>query len=124
MISNILTVIMFIYFIVSAIIYAVPTYRFWKRSYAEMLEYLYSKNMVEEIKIIEDCVYGLSSPATHEALNNFYEKITQDEVLNSLKQKHLNGKKLGIKRFIGFCIFLFISVIIFTVILFLLEKFK
>ena len=44
--------------------------------------------------------------------------------INSLKQKHLNRKKLGIKRFIGFCIFLFISVIIFTVILFLLEKFK
>ncbi len=110
-----LAMIMFIYMMCFVILYGVMSYRFWKRSYSEMLEYLYSKNMVEEIKIFEDCVYGISTPARIETLNNFYEKITQDKVLNNLKQKHLNGRKLLMRKFIGLCIFLFISMIMFTI---------
>lgn len=112
---------MFIYFVVSIIIFITPIHRMLKYSYSEMLEYLYSKNMIEEIKIIEDCIYGISSFSQRKELSNFYEKITQDEYLNNLKQKYLNNRKLIMKKFIKYIIFVFMSIIMFIIILFLLE---
>jgi len=118
---NFLSMLMFIYFVVSIIIFITPIRRMLKHSYSEMLEYLYSKNMIEEIKIIEDYIYGISSFSQRKELSNFYEKITQDEYLNNLKQKYLNNQKLIMKKFIKYIIFVFMSIIMFIIILFLLE---
>ena len=118
---NFLSMLMFIYFVVSIIIFITPIHRMLKQSYSEMLEYLYSKNMIEEIKIIEDYIYGISSFSQRKELSNFYEKITQDEYLNNLKQKYLNNRKLIMKKFIKYIIFVFMSIIMFIIILFLLE---
>lgn len=95
---NFLSMLMFIYFVVSIIIFITQIHRMLKHSYSEMLEYLYSKNMIEEIKIIEDYIYGISSFSQRKELSNFYEKITQDEYLNNLKQKYLNNRKLIMKK--------------------------
>ena len=113
---NFLSMLMFIYFVVSIIIFITPIHRMLKHSYSEMLEYLYSKNMIEEVKIIEDYIYGISSFSQRKELSNFYEKIAQDEYLNNLKQKYLNNRK-----FIKYIIFVFMSIIMFVIILFLLE---
>ena len=118
---NFLSMLMFIYFVVSIIIFITPIHRMLKHSYSEMLEYLYSKNMIEDIKIIEDYIYGISSFSQRKELSNFYEKITQDEYLNNLKQKYLNNRKLIMKKFIKYIIFVFMSIIMFIIILFLLE---
>ena len=118
---NFLSMLMFIYFVVSIIIFITQIHRMLKHSYSEMLEYLYSKNMIEEIKIIEDYIYGISSFSQRKELSNFYEKITQDEYLNNLKQKYLNNRKLIMKKFIKYIIFVFMSIIMFIIILFLLE---
>ena len=112
---------MFIYFVVSIIIFITQIHRMLKHSYSEMLDYLYSKNMIEAIKIIEDYIYGISSFSQRKELSNFYEKITQDEYLNNLKQKYLNNRKLIMKKFIKYIIFVFMSIIMFIIILFLLE---
>ena len=110
---NFLSMLMFIYFVVSIIIFITPIHRMLKHSYSEMLEYLYSKNMIEEIKIIEDYIYGISSFSQRKELSNFYEK--------NLKQKYLNNRKLIMKKFIKYIIFVFMSIIMFIIILFLLE---
>jgi len=75
----------------------------------------------DTVQIIEDYIYGISSFSQRKELSNFYEKITQDEYLNNLKQKYLNNRKLIMKKFIKYIIFVFMSIIMFIIILFLLE---
>ena len=43
-------------------------------------------------------IYGISSFSQRKELSDFYEKITQDEYLNNLKQKYLNNRKLIMKK--------------------------